>query len=119
MKKTFLLVVVLFVSAVSFAQKEKELKLNEETNLIEATYYHENGNISQKGSFNLERKLHGEWISYNEKGDKKSIGSYTNGLKTGKWTFWSGADKKEVEYNNNVIASVDGVKNTSRVAKVN
>ncbi len=119
MKKTFLLLAVLFLSANAFGQQEKELVLNEESNLIEATYYHENGQISQKGTFNLARKLHGEWVSYDEKGNKKSIGSYTNGLKTGKWTFWSGTDKKEVEYDNNTIASVDGIKNKSRVAKVN
>lgn len=117
MRNLLVLLTLTFISATAFAQNDKELKLNKETNLIEATYYHANGEISQKGTFNLEKKLHGEWISYNEEGDKISIGNYTNGLKTGKWVFWSGDDKKEVEYNNNAIASVDGIKNEAPVVK--
>lgn len=117
MKKIVVLLVFALVSTSAFAQKEKELKLNEETNLIEATYYHDNGVISQEGTFNLEKKLHGKWISYNEEGEKISIGNYANGLKTGKWIFWSGTDKKEVEYSNNTIASVDGIKKEAPVVK--
>ncbi|MEK6152656.1 nicotinic acid mononucleotide adenyltransferase [Flavobacteriaceae bacterium 3-367] len=106
MKKTLLFWAVLLISATSFAQKEKTLVLNEDTNLIEATYYHENGEISQKGTFNLARKLHGEWASFNEKGEKIAMGSYENGVKTGKWFFWTDGIVKEVEYNNNAIAGV-------------
>ncbi len=117
MKKTILLLAILFISTTAFAQIQPELKLNEETNLIEATYYHENGVVSQKGTFNLQKELHGKWVSYTNTGEKISIGNYTNGLKTGKWVFWSENDKKEVEYSNNVIASVDGIKKEAPVVK--
>ncbi|WP_273568927.1 toxin-antitoxin system YwqK family antitoxin [Maribacter halichondriae] len=117
MKKTVLFLAVLLVTSASIAQTEPELKLNKETNLIEATYFHDNGEISQKGTFNMQKKLHGKWISYNEEGEKISIGNYTNGLKTGKWVFMSGDDKKEVEYSNNAIASVDGIKKKAPVVK--
>jgi antitoxin component YwqK of YwqJK toxin-antitoxin module len=106
-----------FVVTISFAQTRPELKLNEETNLIEATYYHDNGTVSQKGTFNMQKELHGKWISYSEEGEKISIGNYANGLKTGKWIFWSGTDTKEVEYSNNAIASVDGIKKKAPVVK--
>ncbi len=106
MQRMTVLLAVLFISTAVFAQKEKELRLNQETNLIEATYYHENGEVSQQGTFNLDRKLHGEWISYNKEGDRVSIGSYDNGVKTGKWIFWSEGVMKEVEFSNNAIASV-------------
>lgn len=106
MKKFIFLLVLLFFSTSVFSQLEKELKLNEETNLIEATYYHDNGQISQKGTFNLDRKLHGDWVNFNENGTKISAGTYTNGVRTGKWTFWNDGIIKEVEFNNNVIASV-------------
>ena len=89
MKKIIVLLTLVFVCTTAFGQREKELKLNEKTNLIEATYYHENGVVSQEGTFNLDRKLHGDWISYNEKGEKISEGTYNNGAKTGKWHFWS------------------------------
>ena len=116
MKKTILIIAILLFSVASFAQ-EPELKLNAETNLIEATYFHDNGAVSQQGTFNLEKQLHGKWISFDDVGDKISMGSYANGLKTGKWVFWSEGDKKEVTYSDNAIASVDGVKKESSVAK--
>ena len=117
MKNTILIFALVLISSIAFAQTEPELKLNEETNLIEATYFHDNGSISQEGTFNLQKELHGKWISYNEEGKKVSIGNYTNGLKTGKWFFWSGNDMKEVEYSNNAIASVDGIKKEAPVVK--
>jgi len=117
MKNIIFILTLLFVSSVTFAQKEKELKLNKETNLIEATYYHDNGQISQEGTFNLERKLHGDWISYNDKGEKVSEGAYANGSKTGKWYFWNDGAMKEVEFSNNVIASVIDKESSIRVTE--
>lgn len=117
-KYSIVLVFFLCVSAAN-SQQMKDLALNEETNLIEATYYHDNGVISQKGAFNLGRKLHGEWISYNDEGDKVALGSYKNGIKTGKWYFWEGDTMTEVEYENNAIASVDGIKTSPGLVKNN
>lgn len=119
MKKTFVLLAILFVSIASFAQTKPEMKLNEETNLIEATYFHDNGVISQNGTFNLEKQLHGEWESYNEKGETIAVGSYTNGIKTGKWLFWANNVLKEVEYRNNAIAGVNETENTEGIVSRN
>ncbi len=115
MKKNIILLALLFVCAASFAQSKPEMKLNKETNLIEATYFHPNGKISQKGTFNLNKKLHGEWISYNEEGKAISTGSYENGVKTGKWLFWANNTLKEVEYSNNAIAAVNETKSTEGI----
>ncbi|MBT8300726.1 MAG: nicotinic acid mononucleotide adenyltransferase [Maribacter sp.] len=115
MKKSLFLLAILFVSAVSFAQKDKELILNEDTNLIEATYFHENGEISQQGTFNLAGKLHGEWLSFNDEGKKISVGSYDNGQKVGNWVFWSNDVLKEVNYDNNAIAGVVKTKNSTGI----
>jgi len=84
MKKAILIMTILFISATSYAQIKPQAKLNKETNLIETTYFHANGEVSQKGTFNLDKKLHGEWISFNKKGETISVGSYANGVKTGK-----------------------------------
>lgn len=115
MKRVIVLLTLVFISTAAFAQKEKELKLNKETNLIEATYYHENGEISQEGTFNLEHKLHGDWISYNDKGEKVSQGAYVNGSKTGKWFFWNDGTMKEVEFSDNAIASVINKESSGQV----
>ncbi|MEO9892587.1 nicotinic acid mononucleotide adenyltransferase [Aurantibacter sp.] len=117
MKYIYLILTILLVSSSAFAQKEKEMKMNTETNLIEATYYHENGEISQQGTFNLDKKLHGNWISYNEAGEKISEGAYVNGMKTGKWNFWNEGSLKEVEFSNNAIASVVNKESSVRVTK--
>ena len=104
MKKIFTLAVILLFSISSFAQKEPKLVLNEETNLIEATYYHDNGIISQTGSFNKEGKLEGEWLSFDEKGEKLVLAYYDNGNKVGKWIHWVDGVKKVVHYDNNVAS---------------
>lgn len=119
MKKTVLLIAILFIAVASFAQSKPEMKLNTKTNLIEATYFHANGEVSQKGTFNLEKKLHGEWLSYNEKGETVSVGSYDNGVKTGKWLFWANDMLKEVEYSENIIAAVNETKNTEGIVSRN
>ncbi len=115
MKKITLIFIFVFVAAFSYAQKDREVKLNKETNLIEATYYHENGKVSQKGTFDLAGKLHGDWVSYNEVGDKTSEGTYVKGVKTGKWLFWEDGKMKEVEFNDNIIASVIDKESKSKV----
>ncbi len=117
MKKYILSLVVVMMTLLVYGQKEKELTLNEETGLIEAVYYHDNGMVSQTGTFNLERKLHGEWISFNEEGAKISQGTYENGMRSGKWYFWQGDTVKEVVYNNNIVASVDGKKTSEGIVK--
>ncbi len=119
MKKIIYTIALLLIAVCTYGQQEKELTLNEDTGLIEAVYFHDNGVISQKGTFNLDRKLHGEWISYNEQGEKIAQGSYENGLRTGTWMFWQDETMKKVEYNNNVVASINGVKSADRLVKNN
>lgn len=106
MKKIILVLAFALTTALAFSQKEKDVKLNTDTNLIETTYYHDNGEVSQKGTFDMAGKLHGEWISYSETGDKVSKGNYDMGIRTGKWFFWTDGNVKEVEFSDNVIASV-------------
>jgi len=115
MKKQILLFAFALTMTIGYAQKEKDVKLNKETNLIEATYYHDNGEVSQQGTFDLAGKLHGDWINYDETGQKVSEGSYNKGIRTGKWYFWADGKVKEVEFNNNVIASVVNKDATSGV----
>lgn len=116
MYKSIILSFLMLITAWGYSQEKADKKFNEETSLIEATYYHDNGLVSQEGTFNLAGKLHGEWTSYNNKGEKIALGSYNNGLRAGKWYFWSGETLREVEFNNNQIASVTEAKNTDGIA---
>ncbi|NNC62306.1 MAG: nicotinic acid mononucleotide adenyltransferase, partial [Eudoraea sp.] len=49
MKKLILLLVICITTSVVYSQKDREQKLNKETNLIEVTEYHDNGLVSQEG----------------------------------------------------------------------
>ena len=90
----------------AYAQKERALKLDKEKNLIEVTFFHDNGKVSQTGYYTLDGKLHGEWKSFCNEGNKLISARYDNGKKVGKWFYWSGDTLKEVDYDNNAVASV-------------
>ena len=106
MKKTCLLFAFL-ITVVSFAQQERDLKLNEDTNLIEVVYYHDNGVVSQTGTYTVDGKLQGEWLSFNTEGKKVVSANYDNGKKVGKWFYWNDETVKIVDYKKNEIASVE------------
>lgn len=100
----------------SFAQTERVLELNKETNLIDVTYFHDNGEISQTGAYTIDGKLHGEWLSFDANGNKLVSATYENGEKVGKWFYWTNETLREVDYSNNSIASVSEWTNKSKIA---
>lgn len=104
--KNTILVLAFLIGAVSFGQEKRELKLNKETNLIDVTFYHDNGVVSQTGAYTLDGKLQGEWLSYNAEGKKLVSANYNNGVKSGKWFYWNDKLLTEVDYSNNGIAEV-------------
>ncbi|WP_055446991.1 toxin-antitoxin system YwqK family antitoxin [Lacinutrix mariniflava] len=119
MKKSILFSIAFLMAVVTFAQEKRDLKLNEDTNLIEVVYYHDNGVVSQTGAYTADGKLQGEWLSYNTQGKKQVSANYDNGKKVGKWLIWKDATLKEVDYNNNAITSVSDWKVKSPVADNN
>ena len=107
MKKCILFLFALMITVVSFGQQKRDLKLNEETNLIEVIYYHDNGVVSQMGNYTLDGELQGEWLSFDTEGKKVVSANYDNGNKVGKWFYWNNNTLKEVDYTNNAIVSVN------------
>lgn len=103
MKKIWIMGVFL-LSGVAFAQTTKPV-LEQEGNLVKATYYYENGKVQQQGYFK-DGKLTGQWVAYDAQGNKKSMGEYANGEKTGKWFFWSNKSLSEVDYSDSRVAAV-------------
>ncbi|WAC00796.1 nicotinic acid mononucleotide adenyltransferase [Lacinutrix neustonica] len=106
MKKSILFSIAFLIAVVSYAQQERDLKLNKDTNLIEVVYYHDNGVVSQTGAYTTDGKLQGEWLSFDTEGKKQVSANYDNGKKVGKWFFWNETTLKEVDYNNNAIANI-------------
>lgn len=102
--------------ATVLSQQERQVRLLEDENLIEATYYYESGKMSQQGTFTLDGKLHGNWVSYAEDGRKVAMGTYVEGKRQGKWFFWEDDLLREVDYQSNAVASVQEWKSTSRLA---
>lgn len=108
--KKFILLFAFLITVVSFAQQKRDLKLNTDTNLIEVVYYHDNGAVSQTGTYTADGKLQGEWLSFNTAGEKTISGNYDNGKKVGKWFHYANGTVKEVDYKLNAIA---GLKETN------
>ncbi len=112
MKNIITLLAVIAIVGIGTAQENKsEYVLNgADSNVIEATLYHDNGTIAQTGFYTLNNKLQGEWISYDTNGNKTAIAKYDNGKKVGSWIFFQGETIKEVTYMNSKIAKVNTFK---------
>jgi len=82
-----------------------EPKLEAFGELVKVTYYYDSGQVQQTGFFK-NGKLEGQWVAYELNGNKKAVGEYVSGIKTGKWVFWSNTTLSEVTYANNAVASV-------------
>jgi len=104
--KKFILIFAFLITVVSFAQQKRDLKLNKDTNLIEVVYYHDNGAVSQTGTYTAGGKLQGEWLSFDTAGKKVVSGNYDNGKKVGKWFYYTNETIKEVDYSENAIAGL-------------
>ena len=115
--KKILILALMLCTVVAFGQKAPEKVYNEDTNLIHAKYFHEDGSIRQTGTFTKEGKLQGEWITYNKEGEKTALAKYDNGNRVGKWFFWDGDKMKEVDYDQNKIINVTEWKTQDKVAK--
>ncbi len=89
---------------VSGAQ-EITYKFEEKGELIKGTYYYEDGSIKQEGTYK-NGKLHGEWVSYGQDGEKNAIAKYEEGNKSGKWFFRHEGLLTEINYKDGRIAEV-------------
>jgi len=111
--KNLLLIFAMFFSIAMMAQDKKTI-IEKEGDLLKATYFHQNGEISQIG-FYKNGKVHGQWKAYDLNGKKIAIANYNQGKKTGKWLFWNEDGLKEVDYTDNKIVGVVKWDNANRV----
>lgn len=106
MKNIFLTVVLIFSWAFIMAQQSEHKVIEKNGDNYSVTIYHDNGYISQEGSYNLEGNPDGIWTSFDDNGNKVSVATYDNGIKTGTWLFYNGDVLKEVKYADNKITKV-------------
>ncbi|WP_333694158.1 toxin-antitoxin system YwqK family antitoxin [Flavobacterium sp.] len=102
--KKLLIAAMLVVSGVVLAQ-ENNVKHEVVDQMVKSTFYHDNGQVQQEGYYK-DGKVHGQWVSYDVNGKKVSMGQYDNGVRVGKWFFWTGGDLTEVDYSQSKIAQV-------------
>lgn len=95
----------LMLAAGVVSARNIEPKLEAYGNLVKATYYFENGKVSQTGFFK-NGKLEGQWVSFDVNGNKKAVAEYADGKKTGQWLYWNDGALSEVTYQENTLQSV-------------
>jgi hypothetical protein len=102
--KNLLIASMMMFAGVVFAQDNNAQHVVVDQ-MVKSTFYFENGQVKQEG-FYKDGKVHGQWISYDINGNKVSMGQFENGIKTGKWFFWTGSDLSEVDFTDSRIAQV-------------
>ena len=113
MKKLIIAVCILSVSLLQ--AQETETKFEKKGDLVKVTYFYKDGKVKEQGFFK-DKKLTGTWISFDEKGNKNIIAHYEGGKKVGKWFMWKEDGLKEIDYANNIIASVQTWKEETKMA---
>ncbi|MDN3595693.1 toxin-antitoxin system YwqK family antitoxin [Zunongwangia endophytica] len=114
--KNTMIVALMMIGGAAIAQSGiKKPVFEKQGDLIKGTYYYEDGNIRQEGTYK-NGELHGKWISYDENGEKTASAKYNSGEKVGTWLFWEGDKIKQVEYRSNQIVSVDDLSSESKLA---
>lgn len=71
----------------SYYTPQRDYSTRDVNGRTEVTFYYANGKVQERG-YLKEGLLQGEWIRYNEAGEKVQIANYENGQKMGRWFFW-------------------------------
>tara|TARA_B100000497_G_scaffold115723_1_gene139499 strand:- start:49 stop:408 length:360 start_codon:yes stop_codon:yes gene_type:complete len=114
--KKYILIALVFIGTTVAAQNLNQPKLETKGTLTLATYFYDNGSVQQEGAFNKNGALDGVWTSYDFEGNKLSQGNYSNGIRTGKWFFWTDNSLKEVDFVNSKIVNVNEWSRKSELA---
>lgn len=112
--KNIVTTIMLGLATIAFSQ-EKEPTFKAEGDVVKATYFYADGSIKTQGFFK-NKKLTGEWVRFDKKGNKVQLAYYKDGKKVGKWFMWTKETLKEINYENNSIASVNVWEPKTKVA---
>ena len=112
--RKIIVIFIFMLGTVGYSQENRPTYMAE-GDLVKVTYYYENGALKTQGFFK-DKKLTGEWVGFDKSGNKVQLGYYDNGQKVGKWFVWTKESLKEINYEDNTIASVNIWKSESKVA---
>ncbi|MDG1040808.1 MAG: nicotinic acid mononucleotide adenyltransferase [Polaribacter sp.] len=113
MKKIIALLLLLTVT-ISNAQKDS-VTFEKSEDMVKATYYYQDGSIKEQGFFK-DKKLTGQWVSFNKQGEKTMLANYKEGKKVGKWFVWDKKLLKEINYVDNKLVAVKNWSEHARLA---
>lgn len=113
MKK--IVVIACMLSAGLMQAQEVTPKYEKAGDMVKVTSYYEDGKVKEQGFFK-DKKLEGTWVTYDNEGNKTAIAHYEQGRKVGKWFLWHKDGLKEVNYENNAVASVQHWKESTNIA---
>lgn len=113
MKKLLFLLMVLSVSISQAQNVEPTYQVDGEK--VKVTNYYEDGSIESQGFFK-NKKLEGKWTKYDRSGNKMVVGYYKDGKKVGTWFQWNEDTLRQINYQDNVIASVNVWKEDTKLA---
>lgn len=113
MKKLLAIACLLAVTLVQAQDKEPTYEAVGDQ--VKATYYYADGSIHKQGFFK-NQKLTGQWTEFDQKGNKIAVGYYKDGKKVGTWFQWKKDVLRQINYENNVIASVNTWREDTKVA---
>lgn len=114
MMKVVLSLVCSLIFTIAQCQEIKP-KYEKQGDLIKVTHFYENGVVKEQGYFK-NKLLHGVWNRFDKNGNKTVMAHYNLGKKVGKWFIWTSDELKEINYQNNTIASVQSWKESTKIA---
>lgn len=101
--RTIILLMGLFLALSANAQENVQYEQDPVTELISYTKTYDNGQVAETGSFNANRKPHGEFKAYDRAGNLLTVAYYKNGYKHGTWKHWNNNKYTEVIYDKNTM----------------
>ena len=76
---------------------------------VKKTTYYADGTVKEIGYY-TDKKLDGQWLRYDEKGDLQTVAFYKDGKKNGVWTFIKPNEILTVEYMNNKVVNTVAIR---------
>ena len=101
----YILLSLAMIFSVALSAQENKPTFEKAGDMVKATYYHDNGMVSQVGYY-LNDQLHDKWEMFDDEGNKIAMGQYHMGKRTGKWFFWNKNELKEVDFADNRVVNV-------------